>query len=513
MTDLGRLEDQQAMLVLAEFIDHASDTSNSEQAKLALKLCDELAKRVQGTLKVELYYFRANAWSVIRHVKHKDESTIWLWDQDELLQEVYWLRSAIRSDDFGDLSEVRQCQILVNTGNILSHIGRLIEAIEYWQRALNILPNFGMAMVNLGLGYETYAKMLYDQGHAVVIFKEAYDVLTGISNQRILWEDNEFEIIKKQMLGRASQIAEHVDFSALDNISLDGFSLGKSKVEQNYRQWTLDNSLYINPLNEIGTFSIAAQDVMHLPSMITNIDEPPYLFGFYNQLKQEYVSARYLLWEGITESEKYNKHFSDNDVYLLNTLDSTAYGLAIEQIKIAFRSTYSLFDKIAYFVNDYWGLKIPEAKKINFQSVWVDTHKGVKQLRSEFMKYPNLSLRGLYWISKDFIEQDNSNELVLGKTMEPEADKLRTIRNHLEHKYLKVHDNMWGYTDEKWGSFFSDQLAYHISHEELSQKTIRLIKMARAALMYLSMAVHQREKMKAKEMSGISIPFDLPKWE
>lgn len=255
-----------------------------------------------------------------------------------------------------------------------------------------------------------------------------------------------------------------------------------------------------------------AQDVMHLPNMITNIDEPPYLFGFYNQLKQEYVSARFLLWEGITESEKYNKHFSDNDVYLLNTLDFPEYGLATEKIKIAFRSTYSLFDKIAYFVNDYWGLKIPEAK-INFQSVWVDTQKGVKQLRSEFMKYPNLSLRGLYWISKDFIEQDNNNKLVLGKTMEPDADRLRTIRNHLEHKYLKVHDNMWGYTDEKWDSFFSNQLAYHISHEELSQKTIRLIKMARAALMYLSMSVHQEERIKAEKMSDIAIPFDMPRWE
>lgn len=116
-----------------------------------------------------------------------------------------------------------------------------------------------MAMGNLGLGYETYAKMLYDHGHALVIFKEAYDVLTSISNQGILWEDNEFEITKKQMLDRASLITDHVDFSVLDNNSLDGFSLGKSKVEQRYRKWTLDNSLYLNPLNEIGTFSIAAQ--------------------------------------------------------------------------------------------------------------------------------------------------------------------------------------------------------------------------------------------------------------
>ena len=507
--DVAILSDERAMQALANLIDHASNNSNSEQAKLSLKLCDELAERVQGQLKVELYYYRANAWSVIRHVKHKDESTIWLWDQDELLQEVYWLRSAIRSDDFKVLSELRQCQILVNTGNILSHIGRLIEAIEYWQRAINILPNFGMAMGNLGLGYETYAKMLYDHGHAMVIFKEAYDVLTDISNQGVVWEDDEFEIIKQQMLARASLIAQHVDFSALDNYSLDGFSVGKSKVEKSYRQWTLQHGLFINPLNELGAFSIASQDIMHLP---TDAEQPPSLIGFYNQLKQEYVSARYLLWKGVTESEKYSKHFSDNDVLLLNTLDYPEYGLATEKIKIAFRTIYSLFDKIAYFINDYWALKIPE-HLISFQSVWFDNKKGKKQLRTAFMEYPNLSLRGLYWLSKDFVEKDNNSELVLGKTMEPDADSLRTIRNHLEHKYLKVHDNLWAYTDGKKDSCFSDQLAYHISHQELSHKTIRLIKTARAALMYLSMAVHQEEKVKAKDIHGISIPINLPKWE
>jgi len=510
--DVATLPDDRAMQALARFIDHAGNNSNSEQAKLSLKLCDELGERVQGKLKVELYYYKANAWSVIRRVKHKDESTIWLWDQDELLQEVYWLRSAISSDDFRVLSELRQCQILVNTGNILSHIGRLIEAVEYWQRAIHILPNFGMAMGNLGLGYETYAKMLYDYDHAMVIFKEAYSVLTGISNQGVLWEDDEFEIIKQQMLGRASLIAQHVDFSAVDNFSLDGFSVGKTKVEKGYRQWTLQHGLYINPLNELGAFSIASQDIMHLPSMVTDINQPPNLIGFYNQLKQEYVSSRYLLWKGVTESEKYSKHFSDNDVLLLNTLDYPEYGLATEKIKIAFRTIYSIFDKIAYFINDYWALNIPE-HQISFQSVWFDIKKDTKQLRTAFMEHPNLSLRGLYWLSKDFVEKDNDSELVLGKTMEPDADSLRTIRNHLEHKYLKVHDNLWTYTDGKKGSYFTDQLAYHISHQELSQKTIRLIKTARAALMYLSMAVHQEEKTKAKDISGTSIPIELPKWE
>jgi len=45
----------------------------------------------------------------------------------------------------------------------------------------------------------------------------------------------------------------------------------------------------------------------------------------YNQLKQEFVSARYLYYEGITSEAV---HFSDKKVYLYDTLDAPVYSLA-----------------------------------------------------------------------------------------------------------------------------------------------------------------------------------------
>src|SRR5690606_34435688 len=137
-------------------------------------------------------------------------AVVWLWDQEEILHEIYWLRYAVRNDSFGDLDPLRQGQILVNTGNILSHIGRPIEAIEYWKRALSIVPRFGMALGNLGFGYEVYAKLLYDTGHAVVILKAAYDLLVGTNEKGVLWDNPDFKPIQKQMLSRASSISRHI---------------------------------------------------------------------------------------------------------------------------------------------------------------------------------------------------------------------------------------------------------------------------------------------------------------
>jgi len=76
---------------------------------------------------------------------------------------------------------------------------------------------------------------------------------------------------------------------------LDGHEVGKSKKERAYRLWCLNNTLFLNPLNDIGPHRIAAQDILHLPPFVMSLGEPPALFGLFNQLKQEFVTAR---WPG-----------------------------------------------------------------------------------------------------------------------------------------------------------------------------------------------------------------------
>lgn len=507
----------ESLMHIADMVDRSSDQSLPELARQALQLCDELqGYDLSHTEWVELCYFRANAWSAIRHANHSSGGNIWAWDQTELIYEIYWLRSAIRHDGFGQIETVRQCQILTNAGNALSHIGRPIEAIEYWQRALMIIPNFAMAHGNLGLGLKTYARYVYDPSHAVIIMKSAHDRLLFACTDEVVWDSYDFQYIKSQMVSETKDIAEHVDMQTAQRIELDGFSLGRSKIERAYRRWALDNDLFLSPLNDLGSYSIAAHDVLLLPDMVVPIDKPPSLIGFFNQMKQEYVSARFLYWQG-QSAEK--THYSDRDVNLVNTLDYPLYSVHVEQIKIAFRMAYSIFDKIAFFINEYWTLDIPE-RSINFQSVWYLKDKKEKRLRPYFIIYENLPLRGLFWISKDFMEQkdseiDGSESADLSKTMEPDADALRAIRNHLEHKYLKVHDSFWAIDGsyEKTDALFKDTLAYSLTRESLEAKTLRLLKLARAGLIYLSLAVHREERLRAKNQDGFIMPMHLPEWK
>lgn len=78
---------------------------------------------------------------------------------------------------------------------------------------------------------------------------------------------------------------------------------------------------------DVGPTPAAAKDNLTTPSIVVSIkDEIPF-FAFLNQIKQEFVSARFLYFEGITSS---GAHYSDRDVLLYNPFDYPTYSLAIE---------------------------------------------------------------------------------------------------------------------------------------------------------------------------------------
>src|SRR5581483_6766923 len=120
--------------------------------------------------------------------------------------------------------------------------------------------------------------------------------------------------------------------------NLDSYSFGDSLEEKRYRKWALDNKLFLNPMNDAYLNSISARDVLSLPNISVSMKEKmPWRHGLFDQLKQEYVSARYLYYESI-HPEKV--HFSDKDVRLINSMDYPSYGLSTEKLKSSFRMLF-----------------------------------------------------------------------------------------------------------------------------------------------------------------------------
>ncbi len=347
-----------------------------------------------------------------------------------------------------------------------------------------------MARGNRGRAVMYYADKLYDFGHRNIFAMFAYKDI-NLAVQSIKDYPNLGDVSLLPFFENAQrQIANKFDVKKIEELYCpEGFSWGNSQEEIEYRKWVAENNAFLNPLNDFETGPIIAHDVLSLPSFVTNIDEPPVLIGLFNQIKQEFASARFLFFEGMRSEES---HFSDQGVGLVNTLDYPQYGIATEKIKIAFRMLYSIFDKMAFFLNYYLKLGIEE-QKISFRNIWFNFGKKPKTIKDEFNKSENWAFRGLFWMSKDFFEDD------FKEFLEPDAIEINAIRNYLEHKYLKVKmfENLDTKAVKNYFDSFNDNLSYQISKKEIEKKTLELLKRARAAIINLSLGMNFEEQKKA----------------
>jgi len=497
---ISGLSNDEALDLIAQLVDQASDDANFDLVNHSLYLADELeARGLQPPEMALLDYFRANAWACRYQQRLGDRAAVWDFEQPEVSRQVFLLRRAMNSPGFIAMDALRRCQILTNLANQLDTLGRFIEARAYWSAALTIDPSFWMARANRGRGLMHYAAALYDPGHAKVFAFYAHsDLVKAVelaSKHPHLGDYRLISIFSKS----AEQIANHYDIEAVGKAHKpDVWDMVTEPMEREYRRWCLDNVLFLNPLNDIEATSIAARDIMTLPDFITAINEPPIMVGMFNELKQGFVSARLMLWEGGKSGEP---HFSDREVLLYNTLDYPAYGLSVEKVKISFRMAYSILDKIAYFLNHYLALGIPE-KRVSFRTIWREKDNG--PVRDRFAKSENWPFRGLFWLSKDLFEED------MRDSTEPEAQALAELRHHLEHKYVKIHEMLL--PSKSAGNPFHDTLAHAITRSDLERRTLRLMQLVRSALIYLSLGMHREEQKRGKGKEGLTATMPLDPW-
>jgi LA2681-like HEPN len=494
-----------ALKRIGVLVDLAGDLGRDDGTAQALAWCDELSKRKLTAAQVTLLdYFQANAWANRRRLaQSRDPDSAWQWEQPGLQEEVFFGRRAAGSVGFDKLPAFRRCQILTNLGNQLSSVGRYVDARRMWTRALALNPRFGMALGSRGYGLTRYAVSLYDPGHRDVFLFFAYQDLKAALSREARYGRHKDQAARALFAEHRDKIAAYIDIPRAKRvIKMDGHPLGKTDAERRYRRWVLQERLFLNPLNDLGPYSIAACDILSLPDFTTPLGEPPSLIGFFNQMKQEFVSARWMLYEGLHPRRV---HFSDRDVTLLNTLDYPTLGLPIEQVKAAYRIAYSLLDKIAYFLNEYAKLGM-SARQVYFKTIWYENGDFRKGLRAALRDSKNLPLRGLFWLSKDLFDEK------LQDVMEPEAQALYVIRNQLEHSYLKVHEILLPRAvREKLDKAWLDRLAHSVQREDFEGKTLHVFRLARAGLIYLSLGMHAEERRRAAtQPKGLLAPMNLP---
>jgi len=370
-----------------------------------------------------------------------------------------------------------QLPLYTNYANALDKCGRKLKALEMYNMALNINPNFTMAMGNVGLTYSHYAYLVPDPVHRDYINHFAYHYLKRAIE---LGDDIAPGVMEKFKGAVGNYDDDYVKEMLIPPLNIPEYSYFDKELD--YRRWALNNKLFLNPLNDLPVAELCfAADVLHLPNMVVKVDAKPALHGLYNQLKQEYIFARYQFYESL--EVPMDTHYADKDTYLLQFGDYPLYSIRIEKMKSAFRILYSLLDKTAFFINRYFNLGIPETN-INFRSIWWSEKSGKNGYSYDNVLKPteNFFLSSLYWISKEIYEQKEYST-------NPLAKEMYELRNSFEHKYVKIYSESF----PKRTDGDIDDLAVYLSENRLKSITLDLLKLIREVLINLSLAVHVEE--------------------
>ncbi len=466
---------------LAHLIDAASDAGDAASLRQLSEDCENLLRTAKGEDRVHLLYYQSNTFSAIITAKQQDENYIRNWEQPDGIQNILSLRRAINEPAFKTINHIIACQIRTNLANRLNSLGRPIAANEQWLKALEINSLFAKALANRAQAVGFYAGKLYDHSHTFILLAAALSLFDEALDKDAFWESGDRDFVVPELIEHRKQIADYLLRNQYDDdIDLDRWSLGDTEEERSYRRWCLRERLYLNPLNDAYTVSVAATDVLHLPTHTYKIGELPRFPGYYNLMKQEYVSTRYRLYRALHVDDQ---DFLMRDVLMLENGEGQLLGHYTEELKAAFRSCYAIFDKIGLFLNDYFQIGL-KAREVNFRSIWYEKpNSGTSALRPIFKDSHNWLLQGLFFLSKDLFNE------TFKEVSEPDAADIAKLRQQIEHRFLSFQYLEYGE---------STDTHRFILIEDFQAKALLLMKMAREALIYVSLAMHIEETYRNK---------------
>jgi len=421
------------------------------------------------------YYDLSNLYSSLGKLKNPDPRENWNFDDALIKKEIFNLRKSISVEGFNSIKKERQCQIYTNLGNTLNKIGRGVKAQEEWSNSLSIIPHFPMALGNKSNGLISYSERLLKKEQKLITINIAYKHIQAALALKEFLEpraENFFNSIRSYLESNyhPDLLKKQIKFDK----RLFKINISKAAV---YRFWINKNRLLLSPLNDITSNGNFYYDDLLLPPILMPAGSKPIYHILFNQIKQEFCSARYNLFQ---YSKHKKNHFSDKNVVLVEYSKLFSYSYRIELIKSTFKTFYSIFDKIAYLINDYLSLN-RKRFDVSFRKIWYTNYQKA-ELDPMFNSKVNWSMRALFWVSKDLFDDEMKD------TIEPESQHINQLRNYIEHKGIMV--SRIPFNEKVDNTAFN----YAIGSIDLELKTYKIAKLVREAMLYLCFSVSQIER-------------------
>ncbi len=255
LADARSLPLAKALRAIGKLIDASNALQKPSGLTHAIGLGEQLLRQEELIPRdaVRLHFFLANAWSGLRRSQGP-----WAWDSHELGQEILELRKAVSHEEFPKLENRTRCPILTNLGNVLSSVGRIVEAFPLWERALASVPNFGMALANKGEAFIAYARALSWSTQRNAFLGAAATHLKGALSARTHPIEPAAVSHFRGLYRQAQEVFARIPKGHVHRPKRQ--TLGRDGAEKRYRLWCLHDELFLDPLNDLMQTSHAASD-------------------------------------------------------------------------------------------------------------------------------------------------------------------------------------------------------------------------------------------------------------
>jgi LA2681-like HEPN len=158
----------------------------------------------------------------------------------------------------------------------------------------------------------------------------------------------------------------------------------------------------------------------------------------------------------------------------VNPLDYSQTNIYTGLLKSAYKEAFNILDKISVFLNQYYNLGLKESS-IYFESIWVKDKKKDPSIREEILNAENMSLYALYDIFRDF--------------QSGYYTRMKDIRRALTHRQLTIFELGSGVIN-------NNPELVSVTSGEMVNQTIELMRLVKAAIIYLINTVTLEEKKK-----------------
>lgn len=467
------------------YIDLGDDTKNQDLTNTGITLVDELIEDMQykpdddykEQMFVTYYYNLANGYSSLYVMKVTADKDYGLYNinSTEIVKAIKYYRLAQKH--ITENTEQEQiAKIYVNLGNCYHRIGRVLDALEVYQKGFTIMPRYIYLRSAVAEIIYVYSIRIQHFINIQQFINYSYRLFAQINQDKI--EDGFYLNYLKDMIKRIYPYADLENELPLPPIDLDSISDSK---EKKLTKFILKHDLYLNFYNSFWESPKAIGDMVNLRGMTLSLAEESVdcsqskfykVAAFMNQIKETFIASRFLLF--ISMNEDIDLSYVDKESKKINTLDYTENTVKIEFLKIAFSNFYNILDKIASALNVYLDLGIPE-DKIDFKrTLWAEVKKGKSEIHSQIKKINNSNLNALFYLARSL-------------TKDGEYDYLFKTRNKSTHNLLKV---VW----------FPDGSEQEVSEEELRTRTIEMAYMVKNAYIYAICFIQDMEEEKKKDL-------------